>query len=540
MNDELLQMFGPSTGKKLLVSETIPVIVKGYILPPSGVAETPENSRLLGVRWDTGEKIEVALRRLEHGDRPKLAQFHDDSDSSTPVTTEIGGTVMVERAYADPSLKPLNDKMPVTVYNGRWINRVCQNKDQGWAVRCLARVNEPRLIDANNPASGKMQTITLMCNEDAVQISSIDQLDRAVLDALDTELRNQKPDWFKRPGAVNAIVRLSNANESNIIELSAGFHTPAGAEFSEPKPRSLVQQDLASSNFWNAKRELLAKALQSPQYKIEVVPCSTIFVGRKTLQKSLQTEKSSIKGMSRTELDGKETKLFTDTVIGLRRSPKSGQPQALFVSPITNSQIATLTGTPSTKELEDFEKQTGQSQQQSQITKPQENAANQSSVAPTEDMVFQSEALTLPIRVTQGASNPSYIVAYANNDAQDSTLREVAVSTNAQYSPAHKAIKMLAENLPVLIKAAKQHNHAVNVELGKNMGHSPANQAAPTQDTSAGVNQIPSIQTMAAPPSAPQNNDTFDLSQLDLSQIDLDSMLDDAYQQNSTGPSRSR
>lgn len=548
MNDDLLEKFGARSTKQLAPSETIPVMVKGYILPPQGVPETPENTRLLGIRWDTGERIEVALRQLDTGDRPKLAQFQDDSGSSTPVTTQIGGTVMVERAYRDVSLKPLNTQMPVAVYNGRWLNRVSPTQDQGWALRCQARVNEPRLIDASNPASGKMQTITLLREEETTQISSLEQLDKIVLDALDTDLRNQREDWYKRPGAVNAIIRLSNSSESNIIELSGGFHTPTGAEFSEPKPRHMVHDDLAASQFWKTKRDLLAKAIESPQYTVEVIPCSTIFVGRKTLQKSLQTEKSPIKGISRADEEGREIKLFTDTVIGLRRSPKSGQPQALFVSPASNNQIASLTGRPSAHETALFNKHIDHSAKQNNreasipIAQPTNTPTDQSNNQPP-----KNQSKTLPIRVTQGAANPNYIVAYASNDEQDKTIRTVASQTNSQYSPTHKAVRLLAENLPILIKTAKLDNHLINIEVEKQTNNQQA-AIAPKVEYQEPVKNISNspFPTQAAPLQTPpfseptQNADQLDLSQLDLSQIDLDSLLDDAYEESSFHQSRTR
>lgn len=533
---DLLKAFSMKPAQSGANLESVPISVKGYILPPQGSAETPENTRVLGVRWDTGEAVEIALRPLDGGmNRPLVAQFKDDSNSSTPVTTAIGGTIIVEAAFHDTSLTNLSNSANAKVLNGRWLNRVSPTQDEGWAIRTLARVNEPRFIDSNNPASGKTQTITMMAENMTTPVSSLAQLDNAVLNALDAAARDREPEWFKRPGAVNVFVRLSSGEESNLIEMSGGFHQPAGSPHSIPKTRDLVAVDLANNKFWQQKRGVLEKALANPNYKVEVIPGSTIFVGKKTLQKSLQSNNSPIKGVSR-EIDGVNVAMFTDTIIGIRKSPKSGLPQALSVMPATRLQMASQTGLPNAAEKHLF----GIAANPTQAAAPQASAPVQSqpiSAPVSTQPAHTAQAAEIPsIVVSPSTKNPSNLAVFANHDANVPTLQEAANALKVAYNAEHRAIKITNLQLPAVMQIAKRNGRPVHVNAPEvQQGRSTAPVSTPI---SAPANEPKTVEALAPAPSEAPLIEPVDLSQLDLSNLDLDSVLNQAYESNPTRPTR--
>src|SRR5690606_22984144 len=116
---------------------------------------------------------------------------------------------------------------------------------QGWAIKCLARVNKPRLKNANEPAQGSYQSITLMQSDKALAITSLEELDAAVLNALDAKARDSDKNWHQRPGAVNAFIRLSNKTENKLIELSGGFYNSPDHEHAQPNTRDMVAKNLS-------------------------------------------------------------------------------------------------------------------------------------------------------------------------------------------------------------------------------------------------------------------------------------------------------
>lgn len=548
MNEDLLKAFSTKPAQVGANLESVPISVKGYILPAQGQAETPENTRVLGVRWDTGEPVEIALRALEGGmNRPLVAQFKDDSNSSTPVTTAIGGTIIVEAAFHDASLPNLSNNPSAKVLSGRWLNRVSPNQEEGWAIRTLARVNEPRFIDANNPASGKTQTITMMAEKLTTPVSTLAQLDNAVLNALDAAARDLDTEWFKRPGAVNVFVRLSTTEENNLIEMSGGFHQPAGRPHSIPKSREMVAAELANSKFWQQKRAVLEKALANPNYKVEVIPGSTIFVGRKTLQKSLQSNNSPIKGVSR-EIDGANVALFTDSVIGIRKSPTSGLPQALSVMPAKRLQMASKTGmpTPAEKHLFGLAENPTQSAANAQ---PSQQASSPGQAAPVATNV-QAEPAQLAAQQTVTDAIPSIVVSpsrqdstklavFANHDANVPTLKQAAEALQVVYSGEHKAIRISNMQLPTVMQIAKRNGSTVHVNAPELQQAQAPIQATPvTSPHSAPEQEAKPIAAPSAAPNEPPFIEPVDLSQLDLSNLDLDSVLNQAYDNSPSRPTR--
>ena len=539
MRDDLLQAFGfkPNANTS---GEAIPIFVKGYILPPPGTPETENNARVLGVRWDTNERVEIALRQLDTGSRPLIAQFKDDSNSSTPVTTEIGGTILVEAAYLDSKLAPLSGQ-DVKVFNGRWLNRVSPNKEQGWALRSLARVNEPRLMDAANPAAGKTQTITIMAPDKTTQVQSLAELDAQVLNALDSAQRDADPKWFTRPGAVNVFVRLSSGTENNLIELSGGFYQPSDSPYPAPNTRAMVQANLANNQFWTQKRELLSKALSSPNYKVEVIPGSTVFVGRKTLIKSLQSEYGSIKGVSR-DVDGKQIALFTESVIGIRRAPKSGLPQALNVTPFRRNQVASLSGVPNTAEIALYgSHETAQvAPQQPAAAEPQPQVQNQASPqAPVQaqaPQAPQAPSKILPLVVRQHKTDLTKFIVEGKSEAHITTLLALSQQLGAPFDEKRQGISITNLQLPMVLQAAKRDMHEVEIFESKHQANH-AQAAAPQEPVQAAQLSQPVQQPEINQPTsatAAAQQEQVDLSQLDLSNLDLDSVLGQAYQSTQT------
>ncbi|UUA75262.1 hypothetical protein [Cellvibrio sp. QJXJ] len=537
MSEDLLQAFGVKKTNSSL--ENVPISVTGYILPNPGGNETEQSARVTGVRWDTGEKVEVALRSVGNGSRPLIAQFHDDRNSSTPVTTAVGGTLIVEAAYVDSSLTALGGNN-VTVLNGRWLNRVSPNQQEGWALRTLARVNQPRFKNANNPADGKTQTITLMAADKAMHVNTMSDLDAAVLNALDSAARDADKKWFNRPGAVNVFVRLSSGTESNLIEMSAGYYQPADKEYSEPKTRNMVQADLANNQFWQQKRSVLEKAMANPNYQVEVIPGSTIFVGRKTMQKNMQSDNGPIKGISR-ELDGKATSLFTESVIGIRKSPNSGLPQALFVSPFKRNQVASLTGKPNAEESKLFGQELSQNQnitaEQAQATPAQASPAPVNiPTAPTAEVqqpigqTGTAQQPILPIEVRTNRTDSTKLVVLAKNDKQAQTLQKIASDINVVYEANHRAIVINKNQLPSVLQSAKRDMHEIHIAESKPQ----INQQPASQPIAASIPPVEESPVIAAEPvSKPEeitSQEPVDLSQLDLSNLDLDSVLSAAYQ----------
>lgn len=538
----LLQEF---SSKERSPRETIPLIVKGYILPQDGSAENAENARVMAVRWDTGERVEIALRDVE-GSRPSIGQFKHD-DSATPVTTEINGTIVADGAYLDRRLQPLSGHN-VPVYNARWLNRIAPEKNAGWGLVSTARVNDPRLINPNDPSRGYTQTVSVMNEELAEEITSIQQLDDTMVAVLDAAARDQGEHWFKRPGAVNAFVRLSYGDNSTMVELSGGFYQPPEGEYKVPKTRDMVAQDLGQSTFWQSRREKITQALSTPGYKVEVIPGSTLFVGKKTLQKSMAAGRGPVNGSSFEDGSSRQN-LFSRLTLGIRRSPKTGQPQILFAQPHVPYQVASLTGLPNPEEADRYKDRSVLPSAQSNALNAPQASTRQAPAQPANNSA-PSQARALPAQAisVRKTEQPRFLKATASTDQEVALLQSLSNHLNIPYDAVEQSVTIPDDKLPVLMSRAKISKLKVTIEQNSAqpapqaaIEHQAPRQAAPT--TQQSPSQRPDQQSN--PTSTPRNSgatgDNVDLSQLDLSSLDLDGALEQVYadqQQKPTGPQR--
>lgn len=333
--DPLLETFGSRQSSPTL---TVAVEVINYITPPPGTAETPANTRVIGRRWDTNEIVELALADDVKGahNRPTIGQFLQDN-SANPVTTAPGGTLVLESAKPGTELPALGPDKSAAVFVGRWIVRIANSINEGWALRSMARLNLPQYKDANNPNLGYTQRLQLMDNNQASTVNSINELEEAIYHALDEQYR-LRHDAYTRPGFPMAFIRVSKGSESVLRSLMGGSYIPEGDMHKVPKTLAMLRQDLPQDNEFRTVMEKANNVIGREEFTVEVIPGSQLYVGRRTMDKGTQR----IYGPT----DEHKKPLFTELVVGIRRSPKTGHPQVLFSGTADKSLLPNNTGRP--------------------------------------------------------------------------------------------------------------------------------------------------------------------------------------------------
>lgn len=526
--EELLDQFTQRSPR----STRLALQVVDYILPANGVAETEQNARVVGVDIKTGQMIEIALRHVE-GERPTLSQFFDDRGSSTPVTTNPGGSLVVEGAFLSDQLKPLSGA-DYPVYSARWLVRAAKDPSHGRAGVFIARVNEPRL-SPTNPTRGPYQTVTVLRDETALKITSLKQLDEELLNALDPALHPmQSIDTV--PGSLGAVVRLEAPNgNSEIVEMFGGFYLPQGAQHRVPKVRSMVAEDLANNVNWQTRRELIKRGAKSG-YSTTLIETRTIMVGPKTMKgKNIIAVKN-----------GAGEPLFSSYVLALRYRDE-GSAFLTAAKPESFEYLPSRTGLPSPSERASAHKKAPQAPVQSTQT-AQATQAAPAQTAPTvaQSTPEQSVPVSTPVSAAIIRRNPEGgMQVFGHSPEQAQTLSEIAKKVGGSFDPETYVLNIGADALPPTMQRLKNAKIEYEVDQSTPAAPTKSAQSVPNAQPQPQLQpHTPNVQQQhqepqSAPKELPQQSQNFDLASLDLSNIDIDQALAEAYNnQSPKGPQR--
>ena len=551
-----------------LGTERIPVRVEGYILP-NGQAESIDNARIIGTRWDTNEPIEIALRSVGgDGDHKAISNFYNDESSSMPVTTHVGGTIVIERAYQDSKLQALQTGSSVPVFNAGWIKRITEKELDGYAVRALIRADLPRPKDVNNPANGYYQTISLI-KDRPIQVKDFNALRGLLQRALDgnaVRFDNPQGDW-QRPGRPMAMIRMKALDPetrkvigSQAIELAAQF-----VDSNQPNmPGKIimpaaeqVEQLFSQNQFFMGKLAAIQQAVEHPDFELEVLAGSKLSVGPKTIQSDTRNKVPSVQPVTVDGHEGQPIPLYTDAVVGIRISKKSGRPTAIYCKPVKFNPLATRTGLPSPEELQDYQLKQQQAftaathqqaaPQQQQQQPPQRMPAAQSTPAAAPQAPQQSyqQPAQQPARqpMQQPAQQPmqqSYQQP-AQQPAQQPVRQPMQSNAPRVAAPAPMVVTLKQSEVPATLEAIFPSTEAYQQlkegmpELSGAMvrGGSVLFSEAKLPEFHATIDAWGQakgldVQIVAdnAPAAAPV---TEDLSNLDFDDLNLDQSLSDAY-----------
>lgn len=528
--DELLNQFSQRAPR----SKRIALQVINYILPANQAPETEQNSRVVGVDAKTGQVVEIALRPFE-GERPTLAQFYNDSASSTPVTTLPGGSLIVEGAYPNDQLSSLSTQ-GYPVYSARWLVRAAQDENHGRAGVYTARVNEPR-VSPNNPTRGPYQTVTVLNDDAPVDITSIKQLDEQLLNALDPALHTRQA----VPGSLGAIVRLEAPNgNSEIVEMYGGFYLPKDAQHRVPKTRPMVAEDLANNTNWQRRRDLIKQAAQAG-YSVSLLETRTVMVGPKAMKgKNIQAVKN----------DANEP-LFSSYVLALRYR-EDGSAFLTAAKPEGFEHVPSRTGLPSPDE-----------RAQSQISESREQDATENAPAAQAKPETVAPAPTQPATAAPAAAQPAPVQSTPANEPaptamirrnpeggmqvighspeQAQALSQIAQKVGGRFDQKNNVLNISADALPPTMQRLKNANIQYEVDQSTPAApEKPAQSAPQVQPQSSAPNvQQHHQSTQHAPNEPAPEAHNIDLASLDLSNIDLDRTLAEAYNnQSPKGPQR--
>jgi hypothetical protein len=368
MSDEksLLDEVKPAT----LFTPTLrfPIRVDGYDVSDPD----PLKHSILGTNWLNSEKVTILLRPSTSPDRKNIADFHSDPASEAPVTTPVGGIMVVEGAYKDKKLSRDNDRK---VYNAIWLVRIADSVNKGFpisSIRTLARVHEPRLKDVNDLSKGYKQSITLMNTDYVFPLTPDDDLETLVLDMLDPMIkrndqtnptgwtRSKFPEPIKRAGLLVAGVRLrdNNTGGSKLSEFYGGFYKPAGSDMSIPKSRNMIADNLRSDPAWAQTKNLIDRAMADPngRYVVETIPMSNVQVAKNTAQRSAKEAGRGRTVSTKIGVADKEGNIthsangFTPAACCIILSANC-IPLVTYAKPLSTLPFATLTGVANPSEL---------------------------------------------------------------------------------------------------------------------------------------------------------------------------------------------
>jgi|GEM_PF-6542823 len=475
--DSIFQQFNTSKENMTPSTERVAVRVLSYIVPDNQ-PENAENTRIIGKRIDTGEKIEIGLRDIK-GDRPAVSRLLSD-DSSMPVQTAVGGTIMVDGAYLDNKLSPLSgENLPV--YNARWFHSVAKDRDEGWAVKVTARINPVTQRDKNNPAQGLKQSITILNNERASAVTSLNDVDLAVMNLVSCEMYAKEKNWYKRPGMPSATVRIRSGDKGAIFTINSRLVEENG-NLRHPNI-SETANHIENNAQWQARRQALLKIFQEnpSNTTVEVIPSSQLTVGQKTLQSDSKI------GALLTDNNGNAEPQFSEYVIGVRRSKKHGNPIATLAMPVdAYNPILSNIGVMDKTQVQ-----------------PQAHVQTQAQSQPQAHV--QTQAQPQP-----QAQNPVHAIRL-------SRLADTSLLVEANTPQAFKHLENYANQSGGLINPSKR-----TLEVDASHG-AQLNQYA--QRANLAVTVIKSEPTIAQTP-APAPND---LSNLDLNNVDFNQALNSAY-----------
>jgi hypothetical protein len=360
-----------------------PIQVTGYDVSDPN----PLNHRILGKNWLNGESVSIILRESRAPDRKNIADFYSDSNPEAPVTTPVGGIVMVEGAYIDKNASQDAGK----VYNAYWLMRIADTPDKGYpvsTVKTLARVHEPKPKDVSDLTKGYKQSITLMHKDHVIPILNENELETLVLDMLDPANSNKKdprmPPQWKRPGLPVAGIRLIDTvtGDSQLSEMYGGYYKTPGSDLSQLKPRAMIADELNKDPKWSQTKNWISRALATPngRYKVEGIPMSNVQVAKKTAQLAATEKGRSRTFSTKIGVADKRGKIinnvngFVPTACCVILSANK-IPLVTYAKPLSSLPFATVTGIASPNEQLQHEQLRGAAGQRYRKDNSQNNPA---------------------------------------------------------------------------------------------------------------------------------------------------------------------
>lgn len=517
MADSLLDEFSASAAQSqrtFTSTERFALLVKEYI----NVQGQGNLARVAGQRWETGEEVEVYLRPSEVNERKEISEFYSDQ-GSMPVTTPIGGVIMIENAYVDNKATPTQAGKPV--YSASWMIRASEAVAKGYPctnAETFMRVNTPKPKNFHNPAEGFKQNITLLLHDKTQTASSLGELDKKVLDQLDPAIHRADKENYRRPGAIGCGVRIIDTatGENNLKEIYGGFYLPTSEQYSQPKPREMVLADLKENQSWNMCRSTIEKAFadDTGRYKVQVVPMSSVGVGRATVQTSVKNSTKRImpSTVDVTDRDGntKSVNGFTKGVVGVIVG-NHNHLNAIYAKPTVTNPLVSLTGMPTASEQESHRQQIkALTEKYIGNSAPKANKAATPVPAPAQNEM-KDDAVKRMVLVKPAAGN--MIDAHFNSSEQ-------------ALQAAH-AVGGIVKDSSCLIERAKLPQFHSFLENNKFQIDVIGAHSQDSTKTNTQGNPTPEVE----PAKVENPKQEVDLSSLDFDNVDFDKALSQGYEE---------
>ncbi|NRF83844.1 hypothetical protein HQ619_07875 [Burkholderia gladioli] len=272
---EIQERIGGSKGD-LPATENFAIQVAGY------TKDSKARDAIVGTRLDTGEEVTVVLRPYK-SDKPLKAPRAEVKDfiakdgeisslmSALPsdemrksvlkgmkAKTEPGGTVIVQRAFAEPD---------TGVINAAWLQSAAKYPDHCKVVSdVLLRIDPVGYVERDGREIGYANATALMPAA-SKQVTSAEQLKSALQDA------------FAGVGGIKgrpiALVRLSDGEVSKAIEFALPVKKNKETnEYKHATPAEAVEAFLTSQS-----GKQVAQLVGDPDLSIEVVPGQRVSLG---------------------------------------------------------------------------------------------------------------------------------------------------------------------------------------------------------------------------------------------------------------------
>ncbi|MBC8641683.1 hypothetical protein IAG25_33190 [Caballeronia sp. EK] len=265
----------PGSKRELPATENFVLQVTGYTQDEKG------RDAITGLRMDTGEDVTVVLRPYK-GDKPLkspraevkdfIAQDGEISNlmrnlpsdemrkqvlKGMKAKTEPGGSILVQRAYVEPS---------TGIVNAGWLQSAAKYPEHSAVLGNVMLRVDPVAYAERNGVQVSSSAATAIAPERSQLVTSAEELN-AALEAAFTGL----PGVNARP---LALIRLNDGGESKAIEFPLPVKRNEDGEFIKATPRQAMKVFLGTDS-----GKATAQLAGDPDLTIEVIPGARISLG---------------------------------------------------------------------------------------------------------------------------------------------------------------------------------------------------------------------------------------------------------------------
>ncbi|MEG1971196.1 MAG: hypothetical protein RR101_13885 [Burkholderiaceae bacterium] len=234
---------------------------ENFLLEVTGYDTKANPPCVFGKRLDTGEETRVTLRKLKAAEAEKRTNSIEKlsgpvKPGMTTTGTGVGGTLMVEQAFAQPDGS----------YTARWLTAMTHSPEEGVVLDVVAHVSPVKTNEATGKAWSRVNL---------VQNASLQNLP----DAYREQLKIVDP----------FVVEDENDLQAGLEELleygvGAGVRLRMGSSFdavyvSQARDRS--PQESVAQFMGTYITDSIRQGIADGSCVVEVIPYSTVFVGKK-------------------------------------------------------------------------------------------------------------------------------------------------------------------------------------------------------------------------------------------------------------------